>query len=206
MNVFVEYFNHKNLIRKKEIDNTLKINMQLNFVNKFYVFTTKEDSAELGKLNCNNRVINIIKEERCTFQQIFDFANSVTKEEEINITMNNDIVLENSFKNISIPKECFFAISRWENNSERPFCHRTCDSQDLWGWLGKNNIKGCDFYFGILGCDNKLAYMAEESGYITRNPSYKYICRHNHSSQIRIDSANTSLRIRGPYKKVCPCH
>jgi len=206
MNVFVEYFNHKNLIRKKEIEDTLKINMQLNFINKFYVFTNKKDSEELKKINVNSKAVNVVIDERCTFQQVFDFANSVTKEEEINITMNNDIILENSFKNINIPKECFFAISRWEKNTTHPFCHRTCDSQDLWVWKGINNIKNCNFYFGLLGCDNKLAHIAEENGYITRNPSYSYKCYHNHDSQIRIDSSNKALRLPGPYKKVCPCH
>lgn len=206
MNIFVEYFNHQNNKRKKEIDETLSSNISFDFVSNFYVFSNSADVKEINKLNHNGKIKNIIVENRCTFQQIFDFANSVTQEEEINITMNNDIILEKSFENISIPKECFFTISRWENNSERPFCHRTCDSQDLWVWQGKNNIKNCDFYFGILGCDNKLAYIAEEFGYIVRNPSYKYICRHNHTSKVRNDSVNKTLRIKGPYKKVCPCH
>jgi len=206
MNVFVEYFNHQNIERKKEIDETLSLNISFGFINNFYVFSNNNDSNEIQKLNHNGKIKNIIVENRCTFQSVFDFANTISGKEDINITMNNDIMLSEGFKNIKIPKECFFAISRWEKNTARPFCYRTCDSQDLWVWKGINNIKNCNFYFGLLGCDNKLAHIAEENGYITRNPSYSYKCYHNHASQIRIDSSNKALRLPGPYKKVCPCH
>jgi hypothetical protein len=207
MNIFVEYFNHKNERRKSEIDKTLITNINFNYINKFYVFSNKEDSEEVKKLNFNKKITNVITEERCTFQYIFDFANSVCGEEEINITMNNDIILSKSFSNVKIPKECFFAISRWErNNNNHPFCYRTCDSQDLWIWRGKNKMKECNFYFGILGCDNRIVHIAEECGYITRNPAYTYRCHHNHESKVRIGSNDASLRLKGPYKKVCPCH
>jgi hypothetical protein len=40
-------------------------------------------------------------------------------------------------------------------------------------WRGKTRVKNCDFYFGILGCDNKVAYEAKKAGYRVTNPAYR---------------------------------
>lgn len=203
INLYCEYYSHKNSIRKKEIDESIRSNLKLNF-NLFYIFCPSEHKEELVKIIQNNNKVVIIEDnERKTFQNIFDFAN--LNFADINITFNNDIELTSSFNSINLLDTDFYCLSRWESNADaHPFCYRTCDSQDVWVWKNQNKIKNANFYYGILGCDNKLALLARHAGYIVKNPSYTYKALHNHSSSIREGSRDTSLRLPGPYLKVCP--
>lgn len=205
INLYFEYYSHKIQQRKKEIDDCIIHNLKLNF-NNFYIFCPTEHKQELLKIIDNQNNITIIEDDaRKTFQDIFDFSN--TKNGAINITLNNDIKLTDNIVCVNIADNDFYCLSRWESENDlQPFCHRTCDSQDVWIWKNKNKITNANFYFGILGCDNKLALLAREAGYAVKNPAYTYKTFHNHSSSIREGSRDVTLRLPPPYLKVCPTY
>jgi hypothetical protein len=179
INLFVEYFKHPE--RQAEIDEALDKNRALDFGGAYYVFHSNGP--------------------RTTFQERFTFANSVTGEDDINILMNADIILTESFREINPSANDFYCISRWEPGAKHPFRHERGDSQDVWVWRGKTRIKNCDFYFGILGCDNKVAYEAKKAGYRVTNPAYKYRAYHNHRSGVR---THRGKRLPKPYKLIKP--
>lgn len=209
MNLFVEYFSHENNSRKNEIDQSILKNLSFDFIENYYIFCEQTDIENCKKLIQNNTKAKIIPiENRCTFQYIFDYSNTLNLiNEKINITLNNDIELTENFKNININNNDFLCLSRWENlNDKHPFNYNSGNSQDTWIWKGFCKIKSCNFYFGILGCDNALAYKAKEENYNVINPSYKYKTKHNHKSQIRKDSRDNKLRIKLPYLNIKPNH
>jgi len=205
INLYFEYYSHKIKERKKEIDDSIAHNLKLNLTN-FYIFCPIQYKEELLKLvNNKNNVIIIEDNSRKTFQDIFEFSN--TKTGTINITLNNDIMLNDNIINVNISDNDFYCLSRWESRSDSyPFAYRTCDSQDVWIWKNKNKIINANFYFGILGCDNKLALLAKEVGYDVKNPAYTYKVFHNHASSVRDGSRDVTLRLPPPYLKVCPSY
>jgi hypothetical protein len=180
INLFVEYFKHPDPIRDKEI----KI-------------------AMLTSIDIVDRVSNVslYLPERATFQDIFEYANLVSKPDDINILINADIMLTRSFREINPGENDFFCISRWEPGAKHPFRHERGDSQDVWVWRGKTRVKNCDFYLGILGCDNRVAYEAKKAGYRVTNPAYRYRAYHNHRSGVR---THKGKRLPKPYRLVKP--
>lgn len=207
MNLFVEYFSHKNNLRKKEIDLSILNNLSLDFIENYYIFCEKNSIEDCKNLMNNSIKAKIILvNNRCTFQYIFDYSNTINLDNKtINMTLNNDIELPKNIKNININENDFVCLTRWENlNDKHPFSHIKGNSQDVWIWKGTNKIKTANFYFGILGCDNKLAYLAQEIGYNVINPSYTYKSKHNHLTNIRTTSINKKLRISKPYLRIPP--
>lgn len=209
INLYVEYYNSNYENRKKEIDFTLKYNTQLSFLDKIYIFVNKKDI-----LNCKTLIASVSETkyelisqfDRCTFQDIFNFANTVSTKQDINITLNNDILLTKSISNINLKDNEFYCLSRFENGhiSNKPFNFRVGNSQDTWIWKGKNKIINANFYYGLLGCDNALAYIIQNCGYNASNPAYTFRTLHNHKSNIRIDSNNEDKRINLPYAFLLP--
>lgn len=207
MNIFLEYFSHKNNLRKNEIDLSILKNLSFSFIENYYIFCEKDSIEDCKNLiNNNTKVKIILVDTRCTFQYIFNYSNKINlNDKKINITLNNDIELPENFKNIIINDNDFYCLSRWENlTNEHPFNHIKGNSQDVWVWKGDNRINNANFYFGILGCDNKLAYLAQEIGYNVINPSYTYKCKHNHLTNIRTTSIDKNLRIPKPYLMISP--
>jgi len=59
-------------------------------------------------------------------------------------------------------------------------------SQDVWIFNNKiNKSINADFSLGVLGCDNRLSFLLNESGYNVTNPSKTIRCIHRHNSNIR---------------------
>lgn len=208
MNFYVEYYCSPNKYRQQEIDSTLKHNISLGFLDNIYIFTSKEYYENLCSLIDNNNNINIVitNQERQTFQDVFNFANSVCDSSTINITANNDIVFTDSFNKLYLADTDFYAISRFESvHNKCPFRYQECDSQDTWIWKGFNKITDAHFHFGVLGCDNAVAFLARKH-YNISNPAFTYRTIHNHQSNFRLDSGKESLRLQLPYHKVKAIH
>lgn len=200
MNIYIEYFESQNDNRKKEIIESIKHNISFNFINNYYIF-----SSAFSWLNLKDERIHQIKIiDRCTFGYIFNFANSVSNKENINILINNDITLTESFESINIDDSTFYCITRYENETDKNPVSIKGWGQDTWVWKGKNMIPldKVNFYMGILGCDNRLAYEASLVYSNVNNPAYKYKTIHNHKSNIR--TYNKKSKIKGPYKLIKP--
>ena len=182
MNLFVNYFEHQNAERRKEIDFCLEKN-------------------EANDIIDNIVVVN--RGQRCTYgdflEAMFDYPNDV------NIIANSDIYFDETLKYASDIKkgECY-ALTRWElvggkviNFNDR----HGKPSPAMWSqdaWIFRGSIKPDRFYkilavnlktrthavipfsLGIPGCDNKFAAMCKESGVKVTNPCSKIRAIHVH--------------------------
>jgi hypothetical protein len=98
------------------------------------------------------------------------------------------------------------------------------DSQDTWIFnVTKEKpikVPNCiDFHFGVLACDNRVAYELDQIGYQLRNVPYDVVTVHHHTSNFRTYSPRYCLpghrqsieieRIEGPviqYKDIIVLH
>jgi hypothetical protein len=202
VNIFIEYYYYNNKERDLEITEAINKNCKFPFVNKIFCFGPKNT---LNYLFDDNKICKVEKEERCTFQSLFDYSNTLNYSG-VSCIMNNDIILSDDFKDISlkITIDDFYCISRREiNKSFSPIIAKW--SQDLWCWFGNTRIKNCNFYFGVPGNDNTIPYHAEMAGYSVKNPSLSFKCYHNHKSNYRIYKMEDRLD-RQFYREVVPCY
>ena len=87
-------------------------------------------------------------------------------------------------------------MCRWDGNGPVPFGN---GSQDSWIFRGKVTIpKYCDFFLGIPGCDNRIAWELKEVGYLMSNPTLSIRNFHIHESDFRTYSEAT-VKIPRPY-------
>lgn len=186
INVFCNYYEDSNPIRRAEVD--------------FCIYK-----------NCNNSLINFIilqSQDRLKFTYFFHRINQLTSENDINIICNSDIYFDETvlLANKMEHNEAY-ALSRWDVQPNGEVVHfNRADSQDT--WIFKGNIKNinADFYLGWRGCDNALSDRIEKAGYKLKNPSKSIKTYHLHTSNIRnYSSKNNDHLVPGPYKTVPPC-
>ena len=113
----------------------------------------------------------------------------------INIISNLDIIIpqETLYSEVSktindyIDSKTCLALSRWDIQENNTYVHfDRSDSQDTWIFIGGvPNINGADFTLGKCGCDNKILYLLDESGYFLINPSKTLKTYHLHLTNIR---------------------
>lgn len=202
MNIFIEYFYYNNLQRDTEITEAIIKNCEFSFVDNIFCFAPKET---LIHSPIHNKICKIEKDERCTFQNLFDYANTLNYSG-VSCVTNNDIILSDDFRDIQnkISINDFYCISRREY--DKTFSHSVAKwSQDMWCWLGENKVKNCNFFFGVPGNDNTIPYHAGQAGYDVKNPSLSFKCYHNHKSNYRIYKMEDRLD-RAFYKEVIPTH
>src|SRR5690606_9712663 len=139
--------------------------------------SSKLDKVELVKLN-----------KRPTFQYLFNYCNDNFKGKKC-IISNTDIIFNETLSKIikySLDNKVL-ALSRWDitKNGDLELFKRP-DSQDC--WIFESPIKlnvNCDFLLGKPGCDNRIAYIIDNSGYEIINPSKSIITEHLHLSGLR---------------------
>lgn len=193
MNYHVEYWDCGNEERNNEIINCINLNIHAGFFENIFVYSNKNEP----RINSNT-----IKLDRITYQYIFDIALNG-----INILANSDILFDETIKLAKNIKENeFYCLTRYEKNNllhkyDDPF--KGSDSQDVWIWKNLCKIKNANFSTGIPGCDNKIAYMAENAGYSVKNPSIDIKTHHKHEVNLRPgSSADIKNKISPPYKLV----
>jgi len=187
----------------------MNINLYLNhYVDKN---PTRQGEIEVClKKNLSNPSFNVVlfeSQSRVRYQDFFDFINKYSADDDINVIANLDIYFDETIDLCrDMEKNSFYALSRWDVKKNRIVAHYArAESQDVWVFKGKVNIKG-DFFLGLRGCDNRIAYEAKMAGYNVFNPSHTIKAYHYHSSRIR----NYSIRnkndvVPGPYVVVPPC-
>lgn len=182
-------------------------------VNLFVSMYKDSNKARMKELefcyehNLNNPVFaNVINlEGRPTYDDFFE----ATKDHPnaVNIIANTDIFFDDSIKRVRSIKEwqCY-ALTRWDysGNGHAKFLNRR-DSQDVWVFRGavKDNVKA-GFTLGRPGCDNRIAHILKEAGYIVSNPSVSIHCLHYHVSNIRNFTWNSRDTVGRPYHFIYP--
>ncbi len=193
INYYTEYWDSGNQDRNLEVIECINKNIKSNLFDNIFIFSEKNEKRLLKET---------IKTSRVTYQYIFD--NST---EGFNVFCNSDIEFDETILLVKNIKENeFYALTRYENNMmlhkyDDPYEGQ--DSQDVWIWKDKCKIKDADFHLGLPGCDNKIAYHAERSGYIVTNPALSIKTYHRHLTNIRQGtSSDLSKRLPPPYKLV----
>lgn len=195
INLFTTYYKAATSTRQSELDLALQLNLNNPFISRVFVFAETSPPFD-------NEKLTVIDSNRVTFKQAIDHINEITGEDEINILCNSDISMTESIsmvKDFALSKKVL-CLSRWERMDH----HYDYEySQDTWIWEGKLKIKGGDYHFGLLGCDNKFAYDCFASGYMVLNPSRHIRTMHHHLSPERNYSEKT--RLPRPYLHVPVC-
>ena len=206
MNLIIEYFNSPNHIRNGELLYCLHQNLANDYIKKIYIFM--EEDAELNF--DSPKIERVVVKKRPTYQNLFEYCNSVMKDE-ICIVSNADIIFDDTlryFNSIDMTMQ-FYALSRWEITSSdgknweiEPY--ENAASQDA--WIFKTPVltfNDMNYTMGVPGCDNKITYHMRQLGYLCRNPGKKVITIHFHISQFRTYDW-TADRVPGPYLLVSP--
>lgn len=207
INLFVNFYRSEDPLRYLELIKCFKTNLHNTSINKLFVFCTNEDvQAVLGfQLNLEKITFIIMEDEdpRPTFSRIFDEIKQRTREHEINIIANSDIVFDSTLQMVhGITTDQCYALSRWEFGTPHQVQTRG-DSQDVWIFRGWPIINGGNFTMGRLGCDNRLAYDIMSSGLIVTNPSMTIKTWHLHQTNVRTYKP-TDTPVSQPYYKIQP--
>lgn len=183
-----------------------KVRLFFNYyVDKSSASRSQEIDVCLQK-NINNPLFDLIiveSNDNPSFDLLFQKANLLSKENDINIICCSDIFFDNTVRlasNIK-PKEVY-ALTRWEYGSDSRAIFSNLAGQDAWIFRGKvENVKG-NFQLGKPGSDFRIAHEFQSAGYTVINPSGSIKAFHIHQSGIRHYTDND--KVEGPYLNVEP--
>lgn len=209
--LITSYYRSKNSARNKEIDlcicNNIN-NTQIDLVfllmdRKYQVIPEYLKDPKIRIFYTNGRqkysdAFNIFSIARQEFGIEYDI---------ISIVCNSDIYfVEYDIKKIknTISSNTFLALSRWDilENGESKL-HEASDSQDAWVFLNKIKEGFYEYYFGIPGCDNRIAHELIQVGYNVLNPSRSIQSFHLHLTNYRNYDDETP-KIQPPYGYIKP--
>ena len=194
INLFTSIYTDKSPIRQKELIYCLNKNIDNPHIEKIYLFVDGfVDLPESDKLV-------LIPYQRPTYRDFFNLIDrTVTAREDISIVANTDIYFNNTLSSLSLNERQCIALSRWDDKPGGLKLHNERFSQDVWIFRGKmRNVNFCDFFLGIPGCDNRIAYELHSAGYALYNPASRIQAIHYHRSDLHNYDGRT-LKIQRPY-------
>ena len=210
MILITEYFKSDLEERDNEIINCIKNNIKSNLFDQI-VLLNEKDILDI------DGVINEITSQRLTFKYAFEYAND-NFQNEIIVFANNDIFYDTTLlkvKKQNMNNKCL-ALLRYDITDDDSSCNidifkkyhvdepRT-DSQDT--WIMKTPIKvpkESDFYFGVPGCDNHIAFLLSKEDYQVFNPCYDIKTYHLHRTNKRTGNQSKVVGNRNQYKYLEP--
>jgi hypothetical protein len=188
INIFLQYFKHKDPIRRNEIDYCTKHCLKnKNFDNVYFILESDEDKCEWMK---GDNVVIFNMKKRPTFKEILEYSNTITDKDSINILPNSDIFFDDSVLELKNMKDKdFVTLTRWNldpNTKKAEFFNVNC-SQDVWVWKGivEPGEMNIDWYMGKPGIDNLLCGAFHEAGFRVLNPSLLIKTYHLHQQITR---------------------
>lgn len=180
MNLFTSWYQDSSPARQKEMDFCLKYNRSSGYFDNVIVVTDK----------------------RPTYNDFFELTKKYPQD--VNVIANSDIFFDHTIsmaKQLSYTK-CY-ALSRWDLTKDKTIeHHKRLDSQDVWIFRGTSKCFSGDFFLGLPGCDNRIAYELKKH-YIVTNPSISIRPIHYHLTQIHNYTA--AHTVPQPYAMVEPC-
>lgn len=142
---------------------------------------------------------------RPTFNDTFSITKNFSNDD-IFVFANSDIYFDETLLLASsIEHNWCYALTRYDIHRSRIRFFDRADSQDVWIFRGHiPHIENADFYYGIAGCDNAIAYLLEQNGYKVTNPSLSIKTYHLHESGLRTFNYKTMEKVPPPYKLLKP--
>lgn len=184
--LFTSFYQDRNPVRQKELELCIIMNVQNQYIDKMYIFL--EGSRDDFKVLHHEKIV-VIESARPTYRMFFDKANEVCTENDYPILANTDIFFDDTIRlldKVNMNSKCL-ALSRYHYHSNGNIVlHNERFSQDVWIFKGKiKPVHYCDFFMGIRGCDNRIAYEIQQAGYLMQNPAKTIRTIHYHISESR---------------------
>jgi hypothetical protein len=194
VNLYTSFYQDRDAKRQKELLYCLNQNIKNPLIDNIFLIVEGE-----VKLPVSGKLI-IVNAERPTYRNFFDLVNdTVTSANDISIIANSDIYFNDTLAQLDIKERQCVALSRWDKRKDGLRLHNERFSQDTWIFKGKiRNVRFCDFYLGIPGCDNRIAYELNRAGYRLFNPATKIQSIHYHQTDLHNYDHNTP-KIPKPY-------
>lgn len=190
MELLVGFYQDKSRARTAEFVECVRRNTDNPHIDRVTVFLEDDvRSADVLGLHpdfSHSKITVIPHGARLTFVYLFEYANAHLAGKSVAIA-NADIFFDETLAllNDAIPQRSMLCLSRWDERSDgsrkhydRPY------SQDAWIFVAPVPPIAADFFLGIPGCDNRLAYEAERAGLTVTNPSRSVRARHLHLSGV----------------------
>ena len=196
--LYIEYWKCPEYTRNLEILEAIQKNIESGLFKQITIFHEKNSLPIL--LNTNNTVF--IETDRLKLNQILEFINNGSDDDDINILSCSDIIFDDSIKySFHIKQDEFYAITRHDSDGLLHNPNNTYGtSQDCWIFLGKfkGNLKKYNFYFfGIPGADGKIAFNSIDYYYV-KNPCKSIKLYHNHKTNIRVGDSDQTKHLKIP--------
>jgi|LakMenEpi03Aug12_release.lakeMendotaPanAssembly.Ray.scaffolds.fasta_scaffold818034_2 hypothetical protein len=194
INLFTSIYTDKSPIRQKELIYCLNKNIENQLIDKIYLFV--DGFVELPE---SDKLVTI-EFQRPTYRDFFNLIDrTVTSRNDISMVANTDIYFNHTLSQLTLNERQCIALSRWDDKIGGLKLHNERFSQDVWIFRGKmRNVNFCDFYLGIPGCDNRIAYELHSAGYALYNPATRIQAIHYHRSDLHNYDGRT-LKIQRPY-------
>jgi len=198
-----EFFIPKDQGRFNELLTCLKFNLNNELIDEIHLIMDVDIS---GSYLDYPKIKKIIIGERLTFKKAFDYGNTFDNNT-IKIVSNNDISFEKEslqkLKKINLDN-CCLALTRYNIVKYKPFMYLynyklsklrklnyMTQSQDAWIFCNIKTNDDMNFFFGLAGCDNYIAYLLDKENVKLINNSLTIKIFHHHMTNIRYyDSQN----------------
>ncbi len=198
------FFTSSNKQRQDEFNLCLRNNLECSGITKIILFVEDQKTT----LPEDPKLVPVLRSERSTYCQALQYCNQFS---DICCIANTDIYFNESsqlhlLENIDLV-EYFICLSRW-NIDVAGGIHKTrqmAQSQDAWIFRPPINFAHrVDFQFGKPGCDNRMAFIANEAGKKVINPSFDIYAYHLHNSAVRTYTLDEM--VAGEMLGVIPCN
>ncbi len=199
----VPFYTDKSEARNEELLKCYEANLTLEEVDE--IILVVDDNTKVKR---NSKVTVKYVSSRPTYLDLFRIAN-MHNNGGISIIANTDIYFDdiNLIKiKHTVSEDMCFALSRWDEQSSGEYIHHNSrDSQDVWIFKGRINTEmDAEFFLGLPGCDNRIAYEIGKAGYEVRNPSITIKTYHLHLTQVKNYERTEQYIVPNPYRLMQP--
>jgi len=189
--------------RAQELALCLAHNIRNPQVAKIYVFAEDAEIYAQGRFALQHSKVTVINHgRRIRYMDLFDWANQNLPGVNV-VIANADIYFDASLALLSSIDlhDKLLCLSRWDVHADgTAHLFEYAYSQDAWIFRTPIRHIQCDFNLGVPGCDNRLAWEAQEAGLKVVNPSRSIRIYHLHGSGLRREQPSLS----GPLLAVPP--
>lgn len=215
-NLYINYYVDERPERQHELDACLIANLENHDLDRVTIVLQAQHQEHLAKTlenskaHVSKKVFLNLNEERPTYNYYFNLTAQYP--EDINVIANTDIVIGVNalarLKRWNWRNYCL-ALTRWDYldntmNEHNSRFYGKPDSQDIWMVKGGfKDIPEANFRLGVMGCDNKIAYLLSEY-YNVINPSKNIRIFHFHLTGKRNYDRSVVRVINPPYKLLPP--
>ena len=182
MNLLVNYFKSKSENRNREYLFALNKNIENEYIKRIFLFVEELSHCEGIE---SEKVTFVEMDSRPTFQDIINYTNKELKGETC-IISNTDIFMDDTLRHVENNniQGLFFLLTRWDVKPDGTIEFYDKNNkgwtQDTYIYQSPIGIKNANFFVGLPGQENRLAFLAHESGLNVINPSLLVVIKHFH--------------------------